>query len=390
STSTSSRRRSSRTSTRWSMWRTSRCCRCSSTTGCTPATSNATSHRTTGATTPSSVTPDGSRTWVTAADPRSTCGPPGAGAPVDRTASRSSDTAPAGTPERTPTWSGNSCASHVTVAAPTCPRSRRARPSPPVAPGPTRSAPGAAWSRFPRSRPTCAPTSMGARPEVERRRVTLSDVARQGGVSIATAAFVLSGRDGQPAGSPATRSRVQPAAADLGYRPNQHARAIRTGRTGAVALALGDTRDPWMGELAHQVSVRAQTVGLSTVVLADESWFEFLQGHQFDCAFVTGADFTRATREMVAELGRQGRRLVVFSELSPADDFDVISSQMTPAVAKAYGQQRSRHDRVHFKATDTVAVDPPMRTRQELFSDAAVATGDDPGDLVLRVPGTMS
>ena len=231
---------------------------------------------------------------------------------------------------------------------------------------------------------------MGASPEVERRRVTLSDVARQAGVSIATASFVLSGRDGQPAGSPATRSRVQQAAADLGYRPNQHARAIRTGRTGAVALALGDTRDPWMGELAHQVSVRAQTVGLSTVVLADESWFEFLQGHQFDCAFVTGADFTRATREMVAELGRQGSRLVVFSELSPADDFDVISSQMTPAVAKAYGQLRSRHDRVHFMATDTVAVDPPMRTRQELFSDAAVATGDDPGDLVLRVPGTMS
>lgn len=225
---------------------------------------------------------------------------------------------------------------------------------------------------------------------MERRRVTLSDVAKQAGVSTATASFVLSGRDGQPAGSPATRRRVQQAAADLGYRPNQHARAIRTGRTGAVALALGDTRDPWMGELAHQVSVRAQTVGLSTVVLADESWFEFLQGHQFDCAFVTGVDFTRATRRMVVDLGRQGNRLVVFSELIPADDFDVIASLKGPAVGDAYARLRARHEQVHFMATTSIAMDPPMRTRQELFVDAAAAAGDDTSGLVVHVPATMS
>lgn len=224
---------------------------------------------------------------------------------------------------------------------------------------------------------------------MKRRRVTLSDVARRAGVSPATASFVLSGRDGHPAGSPAARERVQQAAAALGYTPNRHARAMRTGRTGAVALALGDSRDPWMGELAHQVSTLAQRVGLSTVVLVDESWFEFLQGHQFDCALVTGVDFTRATRHMVAELGQQSSRLVVFSELSPADDFDVIASRMTPAVGKAYGRLRPRHEQVHFMSTSSIDVDPPLRTRRQLFLDAAAAAGDDASGRIVHVPPTL-
>src|SRR5699024_7344662 len=68
-----------------------------------------------------------------------------------------------------------------------------------------------------------------------RGTVTLADVARAAGVSLATASFVLSGRGSSPsAGSAATKEKVRAAAAELGYVPNRHAQAMRTGRGGGI------------------------------------------------------------------------------------------------------------------------------------------------------------
>jgi LacI family transcriptional regulator len=72
-------------------------------------------------------------------------------------------------------------------------------------------------------------------------RVTLAQVARQAGVTPATASQVLNDRPNCWA-SEATRSRIVAAATALGYRPNLAARSLRSGRThtiGMVATALG-------------------------------------------------------------------------------------------------------------------------------------------------------
>lgn len=73
-------------------------------------------------------------------------------------------------------------------------------------------------------------------------RATLSSVARLAGVSTSTASRALTG-DRRVA--PQTRRRVQDAAESLRYRPNRIASGLRTRRTGLVAFALPDLRDPW-------------------------------------------------------------------------------------------------------------------------------------------------
>ncbi|WP_203569071.1 LacI family DNA-binding transcriptional regulator [Aestuariimicrobium ganziense] len=222
------------------------------------------------------------------------------------------------------------------------------------------------------------------------RRTTLSDVARRAGVSVATASFVLAGRDGRPAGSPETRRRVQQAAAELGYIPNEYARAMRTGRTGAIALALGAPRDPWTHELSAVVSEHAQQAGLTTVALVDESWYEFLQGRAFDASFVTGADATADGLEQVADLARRGQHLVVFSEFVEAAHHDVISSGAGPAVHMAHAALRTRHAKVHFLGTRLDRqYEPPVVTRLERFLNSAAEHGDDPHGLLRDVPATM-
>jgi LacI family transcriptional regulator len=69
------------------------------------------------------------------------------------------------------------------------------------------------------------------------RAVTLSDVARLAGVSIATASKALNGRDEVAA---ATRARVVAAADRLSFSPNPLAQGLLAGRTGTVGLLTSD------------------------------------------------------------------------------------------------------------------------------------------------------
>src|SRR5699024_7131830 len=118
-----------------------------------------------------------------------------------------------------------------------------------------------------------------------RGPITLSDVAREAGVSIATASFVLSGRAGAPsAGSPQTKAKVRAAAERLGYVPNRNAQAMRTGRGGGIVLALGVIADPWSVGLAEQVRADALPHALSTLILADERWYGYVSANAAACA----------------------------------------------------------------------------------------------------------
>lgn len=69
------------------------------------------------------------------------------------------------------------------------------------------------------------------------RRVTAAEVARRAGVSRATVSYVLND-DPVQSFTDETRARVRAAAVELGYVPNQAARALRVGRTTTVLLPL--------------------------------------------------------------------------------------------------------------------------------------------------------
>ena len=69
------------------------------------------------------------------------------------------------------------------------------------------------------------------------RPVTLTEVARLAGVSVATASKALNGRDQV---APATRQRVVDAAERLSFTPNPLARGLLAGRTGTVGLLTSD------------------------------------------------------------------------------------------------------------------------------------------------------
>jgi len=127
-----------------------------------------------------------------------------------------------------------------------------------------------------------------------QRAPTLQDVATAAGVSSAT---VSRYRRGVRRFEPALEARMAEAVAALGYRDNQAARSLATGRTGAVGLVVLDLRNPHFTGLVQG----AQQVA---------------QAHQTSLVFVDTAESQAPERQLVEALARRVDGLVVSSRLA--------------------------------------------------------------------------
>jgi LacI family transcriptional regulator len=80
------------------------------------------------------------------------------------------------------------------------------------------------------------------------QRVTLQDVADRAEVSLTTASRVVN--DGSRKVGKALADRVHKAVADLGYTANLQARAVATGQSTMMGVALRDISDPYFSSIA--------------------------------------------------------------------------------------------------------------------------------------------
>jgi DNA-binding LacI/PurR family transcriptional regulator len=88
--------------------------------------------------------------------------------------------------------------------------------------------------------------------------VTLRDVAERAGVSITTVSRILNGRETGVPIRDATRERILVAAADLGYRPNMLARALRGSRSWLLGVIVRDISDPFHIQVLRGINEAAR------------------------------------------------------------------------------------------------------------------------------------
>ncbi|BCM88930.1 ribose operon repressor [Abditibacteriota bacterium] len=93
---------------------------------------------------------------------------------------------------------------------------------------------------------------------------TMEDVARLAGVHSRTVADALKGT-GRVA--PATRERVLRIAQELRYVPNAAGRALRTGRTGTVAIFSGPLNDLFNANMVHSLEFHLTANGYDIMLL---------------------------------------------------------------------------------------------------------------------------
>ena len=134
-------------------------------------------------------------------------------------------------------------------------------------------------------------------------RVTLRDVAARAGVSTAAISQALNGRGNLSA---ETRERIKAVAAELGYAPNKHASALRSGRTMSIgfvmaANSLQDGRRALQRARQLDALVQAGAERGFTVTVLPDSRPDLLAGAQIDALyFPDPADDRTILRDAVA------------------------------------------------------------------------------------------
>ena len=96
----------------------------------------------------------------------------------------------------------------------------------------------------------------------------IRDVARLAGVSVASVSFAL---NGQPGVAEETRRRILAAAAELGYRANPQAQALRRGRTTTYGLVIRNFSNPFFLEVLTGAEQVASEAG-ATLLLLDSHY----------------------------------------------------------------------------------------------------------------------
>ncbi|MFE6735179.1 LacI family DNA-binding transcriptional regulator [Microbacterium sp. NPDC057650] len=179
------------------------------------------------------------------------------------------------------------------------------------------------------------------------QRVSMAMVAARAGVSGQTVSRVA---NDSPKVDPETRVRVEQAMAELGYRPNRAARALRTGRThtlGLVAQTLSTVGNSRMLQaVAESAASRGYALTVVTLGAAGDIAEAFDRLHDQG---VDGAVVLNEATVLARDAASAGLRLVVVD--SPPDDrFTVIGTDHAAGARLATEHLLAEHGRVHHLA----------------------------------------
>jgi len=135
---------------------------------------------------------------------------------------------------------------------------------------------------------------------------TLKDVAERAGVSrSAVSRYYTPGASI----SPATREKVEKAAAELGYRPNALASSLTTGRTKLVGVVSNNFHNPIFLEVFDQVTRALQERGLRPLLvnlsseLDPSNSVQMLQSYSVDAVIVASSTLPVSFAESFHEAG---------------------------------------------------------------------------------------
>ncbi|MEM6680677.1 MAG: LacI family DNA-binding transcriptional regulator [Pseudomonadota bacterium] len=97
-----------------------------------------------------------------------------------------------------------------------------------------------------------------------QKRITIKDVAKEAGVSIAAVSYTINGTGSV---GEDVRKRIVETMQRLGYRHNIAGRAMRTGRTNTIGLILPDLTNPFFPELVLAIERAAAKAGYAVFLI---------------------------------------------------------------------------------------------------------------------------
>ena len=94
-----------------------------------------------------------------------------------------------------------------------------------------------------------------------KKKILIHDIAKHLDVSIATVSLVLNGKAKEKRISDALAERVLKYVAEVGYKPNQLAKSLRTGKTHVIGLMVEDIANAFFAKIAALIEKKALARG---------------------------------------------------------------------------------------------------------------------------------
>ncbi len=200
--------------------------------------------------------------------------------------------------------------------------------------------------------------------------MTLSQVAREAGVSLATASRAFNGSANRTVRAD-LRDRVLAAAEKLHYSPDANAQAMARGRTMSIGLIVHDIADPYFSSIASGVTLAAERAGLVVTLASTQhdpsrepGFVEVLTSQRARAIIVAGGRRDDETvndrmRRALADYRRSGGAVAVIGQpLLSVDTVVVANTSGAAALARALHARGYRRFAVlagpddHFTARD--------------------------------------
>jgi len=103
------------------------------------------------------------------------------------------------------------------------------------------------------------------------KKVSISDIARKAGVSVSTVSFVMNDKAVKMRISREVIEKVENVAREMGYRPNQLARGLRTGKTKTIGLIVENISNAFFASMAKTIEDEAKKYDYKVVYCSTDN-----------------------------------------------------------------------------------------------------------------------
>ncbi len=146
------------------------------------------------------------------------------------------------------------------------------------------------------------------------KKVSISDIARKAGVSVSTVSFVMNDKAVKMRISREVIEKVENVAREMGYRPNQLARGLRTGKTKTIGLIVENISNAFFAKLAKSIEDEAKKYDYKVVY----------------CSTDNDEDKARDLINMLSQ--RQVDGYIIVPTLNLAEDIRKLQAENKPVV----------------------------------------------------------
>lgn len=104
-----------------------------------------------------------------------------------------------------------------------------------------------------------------------KKRILISDIAKALGISVTTVSFILNDKAKEKRISEALTNRVLAYVQEVGYKPNELAKSLRTGKTKIIALIIEDISNPFFANIARLIETKAYAQGYRIIYCSTDN-----------------------------------------------------------------------------------------------------------------------